>query len=256
MRPQLDARLHYLRRRFAYLRPVRAAVRHREHSMIFSADDDTGPSERLLDVALEAAAQARGISLAELSARLGDGPAWPEIWPGEHYRLLAGLVRTLKPRTVVEIGTATGLSALAMYGELPPEGRIVTFDLILWADYPGSVLRDDDFADGRLTQELHDLSTQQPGAHAQLLETADLIFIDAAKDGRQERRFLRLLETTPLRADPIVVFDDIRVWNMLEIWREVRRPKLDITSFGHWSGTGLVDFAAPAARTAEAPGDG
>lgn len=224
--------------------------------MIFSADDDTGPSERLLDVALEAGAHARTISLRDLSARLGGEPAWPEIWPGEHYRLLAGLVRTVKPRTVVEIGTATGLSALAMYGQLPSEGRIVTFDLIPWVQYPGAVLSQDDFADGRLTQELHDFSTQQPGVHAELLETADLIFIDAAKDGRQERRFLRLLETTPLRRDPIVIFDDIRVWNMLEIWREVRRPKLDITSFGHWSGTGLVDFAGPAARPAGAPGAG
>ncbi len=38
------------------------------------------------------------------------------------------------------------------------------------------------------------------------------------------------------------MFDDIRVWNMLEIWRGIRRPKLDLTSFGHWSGTGLVDY--------------
>jgi predicted O-methyltransferase YrrM len=251
MRPQLAARLHYARRRLAHLRPVTVPARHREHSMIFSADDDTGPSERLLDVSLEAAAHARATSLADLSSRIEEGPAWPDIWPGEHYRLLAGLVRALKPRTVVEIGTATGLSALAMYQELPSDGRLVTFDLIPWADYPGSVMREADFADGRLMQELYDLSTQPPGAHAPLLETADLIFIDAAKDGRQERRFLRLLEATPLRRDPIVVFDDIRVWNMLEIWREVRRPKLDITSFGHWSGTGLVDFAASAARPAQ-----
>lgn len=38
------------------------------------------------------------------------------------------------------------------------------------------------------------------------------------------------------------LFDDIRVWNMLAIWRGIRRPKLDLTSFGHWSGTGLVDY--------------
>jgi hypothetical protein len=39
------------------------------------------------------------------------------------------------------------------------------------------------------------------------------------------------------------MFDDIRFWNMLRIWRNVAAPKLDITSFGHWSGTGLVDWA-------------
>jgi hypothetical protein len=38
------------------------------------------------------------------------------------------------------------------------------------------------------------------------------------------------------------MFDDTRVLNMIEIWRRLNRPKLDLTSFGHWSGTGLVDW--------------
>jgi hypothetical protein len=41
---------------------------------------------------------------------------------------------------------------------------------------------------------------------------------------------------------PVLVFDDTRVRNMLHTWRDVRRPKLDLTSFGHWSGTGLVHW--------------
>jgi hypothetical protein len=38
------------------------------------------------------------------------------------------------------------------------------------------------------------------------------------------------------------MFDDIRLMNLLSIWRGIQRPKMDITSFGHWSGTGLVDW--------------
>jgi hypothetical protein len=30
--------------------------------------------------------------------------------------------------------------------------------------------------------------------------------------------------------------------NMIGIWRGIRHPKLDLTSFGHWSGTGLVEW--------------
>jgi len=30
--------------------------------------------------------------------------------------------------------------------------------------------------------------------------------------------------------------------NMVGIWRRVTRPKFDITSFGHWSGSGLIDW--------------
>jgi len=39
-----------------------------------------------------------------------------------------------------------------------------------------------------------------------------------------------------------VLFDDIRLWNMLDIWRSIDFPKLDLTSFGHWSGTGVVQW--------------
>ena len=28
----------------------------------------------------------------------------------------------------------------------------------------------------------------------------------------------------------------------LRIWRAIARPKLDVTSFGHWTGTGLVEW--------------
>ena len=159
-------------------------------------------------------------------------------------------MEVLRPRVVLEIGTATGLSALALLARLRADARLVTFDLVSWREYPGTVLREEDFEDGRLTQELDDLSAG-PAAekHRALLESADLIFVDAAKDGRQERVFLDRFERTPFRGAPVVVFDDIRQWKMLRTWREVARPKLDLTSFGHWSGTGLVDYASETDQT-------
>jgi predicted O-methyltransferase YrrM len=239
-------REHIRRFRYRYgpLPPVRVRARQAERSLILSADDESRPSPRLLALALEAVGAARDTDLAELSRRLDGPPYWPDIWPGEHYRLLAGLVRAHRPQTVVEIGTATGLSALAMLDFLPAGGRLATFDIVPWREYPGSVLRDDDFADGRLVQHVDDLTDPAIAArHSELLEAADLIFVDAAKDGRQERVFLELFERTAFGREPVAVFDDIRQWKMLEIWRGVTRPKMDLTSFGHWSGTGLVDFA-------------
>jgi predicted O-methyltransferase YrrM len=235
--------IEVFRHRYGLLGRHGAKARHGEKSMIFSADDESRPSERLFDVALDAIREARGLSLEHLDQRLESPPYWPSIWPGEHYRLLAALARVLQAETVVEVGTATGLSALALLAGAPPAGRVVTFDLVPWSEYPGTVLRAEDFADGRLTQHLDDLSTPAGLAkHRDLLVGAGLIFVDAAKDGKQEQRFLELFETIPFARRPIVVFDDIRQWRMLRIWREVRRPKLDLTSFGHWSGTGLVDF--------------
>jgi predicted O-methyltransferase YrrM len=240
-----------LRYRYGLLAPTRVRARQAERSMIYSADDEQRPSARLLALARDAAEAAQRISLEHLDERLPDPPYWHRVWPGEHYRLLAGLVEAERPSVVIEIGTATGLSALALLHRLPAEARLVTFDLVPWREYPGAVLREDDFADGRLTQELDDLSAAA-GAdkHRELLEAADLIFVDAAKDGRQEQNFLDRFDRTAFRGAPLVVFDDIRQWKMLGIWRHVRRPKLDVTSFGHWSGTGLVDFA-PGAVTFE-----
>jgi len=66
--------------------------------------------------------------------------------------------------------------------------------------------------------------------------------VDGPKDGFFERQFLKHLSEIDTAAHKLLVFDDIRTWNMLAIWREISFPKLDLTSFGHWTGTGLVDW--------------
>jgi len=236
------------------------------------------PSERLLDTALQALTAARSVSLEPLTSRsrgrrardpagpgaggesappprsalarlrgverLHSPPRHPEVWPGEHYKLLSALVAQLAPRTVIELGTATGMSALTMKSALPEFGRIVTFDVVPWDRYPAALLNQQDFSDGRLEQRLDDLSTPAGWqANAELLRSADFILVDAAHTGVQERGFVRGFEEIGLANGPIVMFDDIRLWGMLSFWQEIERPKLDLTSFGHWSGTGLVDYA-------------
>jgi predicted O-methyltransferase YrrM len=215
--------------------------------MLLSADDERHqPTERLLDVAVAAVQAARKVNVSSLAVRVPTGIRFAEVWPGEHYKLLAGLVKSLGARRIVEIGTATGLSALTLMLELPKDGKLTTFDVVPWARYyDGTVLNEGDFADGRLVQVLDDLQqVDVVEKHRALLEEADFIFIDAAKDGIMEQHFINNLKPLNYRNAPVVMFDDIRVWNMLKIWRELDRPKLDLTSFGHWSGTGLVDWAA------------
>jgi predicted O-methyltransferase YrrM len=239
--PHRYPRIRQIQHRFGLLPTPKLPARQWERSLIASADDESQPSERLMDIALPAVAAAREIPLTELRDRLDGPPWWPEIWPGEHYRLLAGLVESMKPRVVIEIGTATGLSALAMAAQLPAGAKVVTFDIVPWREYPGAVLRDSDFSDGKLEQQIADLSDPAEfAARRELLEQADIVFIDAKKDGEQEQRFIDSFATLPQA--PLVVFDDIRQWDMLAFWRSIQRPKLDLTSFGHWSGTGLVDL--------------
>jgi predicted O-methyltransferase YrrM len=219
-------------------------ARHMEYSVLASPDDDPAkPSARLLDLASAVIAGARAIDLAAVSQRMHEPPYWPDFWPGEHYKPLAALVTILRPRCIIEIGTFTGLSSLSMRSALSQEGRLVTFDLVPWDQVPHTCLVPDDFADGRLTQILGDLSQPEVFAqHKNLLKQAELFFIDGPKDKVFEKEILAALSRIEFRTPPILVFDDIRIWNMLKIWREIDRPKLDITSFGHWTGTGLVDW--------------
>lgn len=212
--------------------------------MLFSADDEIGrPTPWLIDIALSAARGAARADLSMVSKRLNASPNYCDVWPGEHYKLLAALVQLLSPKRVVEIRTATGLSALAMKRYLPADARLLTFDIVPWTSFPNTVLTNEDFSDGSLIQATVDLCNPEVcGKLAGELSSAELIFFDAAKDVITERRLIENFKKINFVRTPLVIFDDIRLWNMLEIWREISAPKLDITSFGHWSGTGLVEW--------------
>jgi len=219
--------------------PVR--VEHGEYSMILSAHDDRAKANTdLIDLSLKAIESVRHIDLRDVSARLPKPPYFPDIWPGEHYKLLAGFMRALRPHLAIEIGTSTGISALSMRSQ---GVRLVTYDIRPWQSYPDTVLQDVDFTGDGLSQivgDLGELSFFQ--TQRELLMQADWIFIDATHDGLLEKKLLNLLATLPFPKAPFILFDDIRVWTMLRMWRDIEYPKLDLTSFGHWSGTGLIQL--------------
>jgi hypothetical protein len=215
-----------------------------EYSIVSSIDDDPAkPTHRLIDISLDAISFARQVDLSWLSRRMPGPPYYPDVWPGEHYKLLAGLVLACKPKRVIEIGTAQGLGALSLRGSLPVGSELITLDLIPWTGFERSMLVQSDFNDGSLRQVLGDLSDRGFfDSFADILTGCDLLFVDAPKNVQFERALLDNLSSIRLPPNLLVIFDDIRLWNMLQIWREIRRPKLDLTSFGHWSGTGIIDW--------------
>lgn len=222
--------------------PIKAS--HREYSMIASTyDDPAAPTQPLIDISLKAVEQASLMDLQEVALRMKSPPYFPNIWPGEHYKFLAGLVKVLEPKTIIEIGTATGSSALSMKKTLPRNGKIITFDITSWQNYEDTLLKEKDFADNRLIQYTDNLFyNENVLKHKDVLESADLIFIDATHDGILEEKIMGHFKKLTFHNPLILVFDDIRVWTMLKMWREILHPKLDLTSFGHWSGTGIVQW--------------
>jgi predicted O-methyltransferase YrrM len=208
-------------------------------------------TNRLLDLGSSLISRTRQTTVQALSER--GAPQWAGHWPGEHYRLLKALIEEIQPRTIVEIGTYTGLGSLALLESLPPEGHLTTFDIVPWdrileaqsgPDRENTYLRSSDFGDRRLTQIITDLGDPKAAkAHAGLFQKADLIFVDGPKDGIFERKFLDNCAGMPLRPGTILVFDDIRLLNMIDIWSGITHPKLDFTGFGHFTGTGLVEWS-------------
>jgi predicted O-methyltransferase YrrM len=219
-------------------------VDHGERSMIFSMhDDNSTATPSLINLSLEAIKKTSSIDLSALSNRLPSPPFYPNIWPGEHYKLLAGFVKTLQPKVVIEIGAATGLSSLALKHSLPQTSIIHTFDIFHWQDDATTVFKLQDFEDNRLVHHVADISEEETfNKYRNILSQSSFIFIDATHDGDLEKKLLDKFRSLKLPSPTYIMFDDIRVWTMLKMWRQITEPKLDLTSFGHWSGTGIIEI--------------
>ncbi len=233
-----------LRSKIARQLLVHPAVRHAEPTVLLSLDDEPcRPSQRLLDIAAVLAAEAPKAEHPLLSSRPGGGPRWFDVFPGEHYNLLTSLCRLLRAGTVWEFGTDTGMGTVALLEGLGSVGRVYTVDIDPISKKSDPWLSREDFESGRVVQVVSDMKAAEVfSQYTQQLADADLLFVDGPKDDVTEAAFLDLLPTVAFRKNPIIVFDDIRLINMLAVWRGIKRPKMDLTSFGHWSGTGLVDW--------------
>jgi hypothetical protein len=219
------------------------SVRHRIPSECWSVDDDAAAQKfDNWDYVLDSVKTA---SKCRISC---DNP-FANCLPGDHYRLLAGLIfnldRSQGPLSLIDIGTHYGTSARVMLDYSPDEDQVVTFDVASWKSYETTYLTESDFESGRLTQHLEDLKESEVfNRFVKLLVNADFIMCDGPKDGVFERTFYSLLTTVKFpKKNRWLLLDDIRFPSEMPSWRLISSPKIDLTSFGHFSGTGLVNIS-------------
>jgi hypothetical protein len=129
------------------------------------------------------------------------------VWPGEEICLIGGLVLAMRPKLVVEIGESDQRAAEVVKKYL--EG-------------------------GRFE------NVERVGAE---IAGAELILVSGGGDGAFAQRVLEELGRVKFASLAVVVLNDTRRWEMLRFVREIRHSKLDMTSFGRWSGTMLVEIA-------------
>lgn len=218
-------------------------IRDMRPSLIYSIED-IKISDYLISITSDAIKKAHKLELKCGKKNLSDSKFLNEF-PGEHYKIINSIVNITNAKEVVEIGTYTGLGTLSIKEGFISQGKITTYDLIAWNKLnKESHFVEKDFEDGSIKQLLGDLSNDEFfDKNFNTLNNADLIFMDAPKDDNFEYNMMKQLLKLEKKNGRLLILDDIKFINMIDLWRSIKSPKVDISSFGHWSGTGIVDLS-------------
>ena len=215
-------------------------IRHFEPSIIYSLQKEPVLNEFIFNLFNNASNFAFSEKIKNIDNKLKDSQFY-NTFPGSHYRILNGIVKFLNPKLVIEVGTYTGMGTFALSQNL--NGEIVSFDIIDYKNFE-THLNDEFLKKNKFKQYLSDLSEKtEYDKHYQLLNNADIIFIDAPKDGKFEYKLHENMTNLKNKENKILILDDIKFMNMINLWNSIKSPKMDIVSVGNWTGTGLVDIS-------------
>lgn len=147
------------------------------------------------------------------------------LMEGQHYELLAYLSEQVNNITIYDIGSATGQSALAL--SFNKTNKIISYDIVdlCKVENPGNI----EFVIGNFFEDEN------------LLKSPLIIFDVDPHNGIIEKEFYKWVKDNNYKGT--ILFDDINLNQpMKEFWSSIEEEKHDISSYGHWSGTGLVVF--------------
>lgn len=163
--------------------------------------------------------------------------------PGkEHYKLIAFLAKQFPQDSLfIDIGTAEGHSAAALTAN--PTARVITYDLLdRIRSTPGTFGKGTICNHPRIDYRIKNCLSESEYMN---LQKCSFIFLDVdPHDGSQEAQIVNMLQCIRFRG--IVLCDDIHLNDGMKNWWMNRIPpevkKLDLTAYGHWSGTGALIF--------------
>ena len=148
----------------------------------------------------------------------------------QHYRLLAWIASQYNQTNIFDIGTHFGSSSLALSYNI--NNTVISYDIMdarkIYNQPPNCTYKIGDFRDD------------------ESILLSSFIFIDVdPHDGIQEANFHQFF--IDKQYSGLVLWDDIHLsesmnnwWNSIEE-KEVQ-AKLDLTSIGHWAGTGAIIY--------------
>lgn len=155
----------------------------------------------------------------------------------EPYRLLFFLAQQFNNSLFIDLGTSNGASALALSNN--KNNQIMSFDIVERSET--SCLQNKQFEMMPKIENIDFIISQNFIKYIDFFLTSPLIYVDIAHDGIWEKILIDKLIALKYRG--IVILDDIYEFNeMLKLWNSIELKKIDLTKYGHWSGTGLIDF--------------
>lgn len=150
----------------------------------------------------------------------------------DHYRLLRKISQSFKGITISDVGTNRGLSALSLSGV---GNTVKSFDVIDLVDPRLKGISDQIGCEFVLRNLLEDETLKN------YVINSDFIFLDTDHDGIFENQFYTFLVDGGFSGT--LLLDDIYLNEpMRDFWSSITQDKKDITRFGHFSGTGIVNF--------------
>ncbi len=151
-----------------------------------------------------------------------------------YYQWLSCLMRVLKPKQVVELGAAAGISTIAMATQLDKDSKLYSVDIdpsIAWKwmsyEYP------------QVTKILGDDLDMSIWPKEVDLKKTDIWFFDTLHEKEQLQKEFDLY-TPFFKKGTVVVVDDIRLNDgLFEIWNSLPYDKCENTNPCHYSGFGF-----------------
>ena len=146
----------------------------------------------------------------------------------DHYRLLSYLASQVNGKTLIDIGTNSGGSALAL--STNKTNKVISYDV--YTDIGVVSLQSISNIELRIKDCREDKDD---------LINSPIIMLDTTHDGIHEKLVYDFLVTGGFSG--LLVMDDINYFSGLtNFWNTIQTKKLDITKYGHVTGTGLVVF--------------